>query len=573
MGQCLMSNRHSDNNSELNLTQVNILLPASYNSGRNYESVLIFTNGEVERDDAGKVKIDYAGNIANITISDKAYNSNDPTTTKRFTLNTEYNKNVSIIMDVSKYKRWTFIWYASSFESGTIRDKTVSLTSNISTTIDFTTNFGYIFGVEIDLTNPDPDLACKYTDNAEGFSPLYIDNSEDEVEYGSWNIDFINEKLGIKPCYLYRNGNKPVKEEKDGKQVTKVKYLSSSNTSDFADRSNGSNPLDHSSIIMYGASTLVDTNIDVMVEFQPRWYKFSINNNILSFKVASYQVDDTWKQNAFLTTDGRKDDSNRRVVSPMYYGMYEACIEGGGLSVRSHIHGSYNNDIYSNHYMLYNNFNTSDGYVLADWNRRCYITGLLWLVTKNRCPQTVLSNGNNGNTTKAPIGELKEKGLFGRSKETGAIKVFGIENFWGNYPEYVDGIVSYHNNNTDYIGIRNYNKNFSIDLASGLPINIDSDYTKCNTKTPITSDKLYLYSVYITTGGNMLPGPVQADQTLSFADAISSDISYNAGFIVVGTYPGYDDNDIGPMALHMGQKMDHTSTNDNKIVYRLMYCN
>ena len=58
---------------------------------------------------------------------------------------------------------------------------------------------------------------------------------------------------------------------------------------------------------------------------------------------------------------------------------------------------------------------------------------LLWLISKSTADQGKFGNGNSGSATHVVPGTLKGKGQFqGYSTTDQAVKVFYIENFWGN---------------------------------------------------------------------------------------------------------------------------------------------
>jgi hypothetical protein len=67
---------------------------------------------------------------------------------------------------------------------------------------------------------------------------------------------------------------------------------------------------------------------------------------------------------------------------------------------------------------------------MVDW---LLINGLLILMAKTRDSQTAFGHGVNGASAAIAQGTMNDKGLFyGKSDEVSGVKVFGMENFYGN---------------------------------------------------------------------------------------------------------------------------------------------
>lgn len=103
------------------------------------------------------------------------------------------------------------------------------------------------------------------------------------------------------------------------------------------------------------------------------------------------------------------------------------------------------------------------------WNIVNLLKGLLTLISKSDDSQTAFGNGNCNSDNYLTTGQLNDKGqFFGYNTQSQAVKVFHIENWWGNYWERVRGCVCdhglvkvamcppYNNDGTGYIntGIR-----------------------------------------------------------------------------------------------------------------------
>ena len=548
MGECLLSSRNLNINTGLsNLVQVNIICPKPTN-------VQNYNNGIIE------------------VVDRYGY-----TTARQYSIGNDATS-LTIFIDISTYRSWTFKRYNGT---GYVAAATIELENmeegNVYT-VDFVSkesdNDGYIFGIEIDMNSENPDLACRYLHHATDFSPLNFEllNGRPNINYGSWNSNLIAEALGVRPCYMSR--------EEDHT----VTYLDFYNNDLIADsRTSTSAHNGFTAVYDESSATLSRTiNVDVMVEFKPRWYKFSIDNNILTFKVATYKVADDWVQDAFLSLDGNGNIKN------MYYGMYEGVVDivdmgQSKYDLRSIIPNTSNipgsNDMaFVLHYIQ---SNLPDGYGLADWNRRCYILGLMMLVTKCRNIQFATVDGNNNFNKMAPIGSLYDKGMFAFNTNNNAIKIFGIENFWGNYPEFCDKIYSNISDDITELYLAKYGsvKIGTNNVTGGPELNNESinfETTEVTDNIPL-DEKLYISRLSVNESGScIIPEFVQADPSVSFGDAIYIDSNHVSGYAIVGMHKDNTVQDIGPLSLYFGKNLwtfTGSQIVEDKITYRLIYCN
>lgn len=550
MGECLLSSRNLNTNTGLsNLVQVNIICPKP-TIGENYN------NGIIEVVDQDEL-----------------------TTAKQYLVGKDATS-LTIFIDVSSYRSWTFKRYNPGFTHAATIIELENMEAGYVYTVDFVSeesaNDGYIFGIEIDMNSENPDLACRYLHHATSFSPLNFEllDGNPNINYGSWNSHLIAEVLGVQPCYMSRE---------EDHSVTYLDFdrndlIADSRTSTSAHNGYTSVYDDDES-----STTLSRTiNVDVMIEFKPRWYKFSIDNNILTFKVATYKVADDWVQDAFLSLDGNGNIKN------MYYGMYEGVVDtiDAGISkydLRSIIPDTSNIPGSNVMAFAFSSIQSSlpDGYGLADWNRRCYILGLMMLVTKCRNIQFATVNGNNNFNEMAPIGSLYDKGMFAFNKDNNAIKIFGIENFWGNYPEFCDKIYSNISDDITELYLAKYGSvKIGINSVTGGPNlnneSINFETTEVTDNIPL-DEKLYISRLSVNESGScIIPEFVQADPSVSFGDAIYIDSNHMSGYAIVGMHKDNTAQDIGPLSLYFGKNLwifTGSQIAEDKITYRLIYCN
>lgn len=548
MGECLLSSRNLNTNTGLsNLVQVNIICPK-------------ITSGK-----------DYNHGIVEVVESLSYRNSKQYLISKDAT-------SLTIFIDVSSYRSWTFKRYNPGFTHAAAIIELKDMEAGNVYTVDFVSkesdNDGYIFGIEIDMNSENPDLACRYLHHATSFSPLNFEllNGSPNINYGSWNSNLIAEALGVQPCYMSR--------EEDHT----VTYLDFYRNDLIADSQTSTSAHNGFTTVYDESSTTLSRriNVDVMVEFKPRWYKFSIDNNILTFKVATYKVADDWVQDAFLSLDGNGNIKN------MYYGMYEGVVDAidrGQLKYdlrsiipnTSNIPGS-DGMAFALHYIQ---ANLPDGYGLADWNRRCYILGLMMLVTKCRNIQFATANGNNNFNEMTPIGSLYDKGMFAFNTNNNAIKIFGIENFWGNYPEFCDKIYSNISDDITELYLAKYGSaKIGMNTVTGGPElsneSINFETTEITDNIPL-DEKLYISRLSVNESGScIIPEFVQADPSVSFGDAIYIDSNHTSGYAIVGMHKDNTAQDIGPLSLYFGKNLwtfTGSQIVEDKITYRLIYCN
>ena len=220
----------------------------------------------------------------------------------------------------------------------------------------------FIYGIKIDPTNPDPNLAVEYTDDSVGFIPLTVD------------------------------------------QTTGV-----CNTTDIETGSLG----------------------QVMIRFKHLYYKFSVDENKIWFQVSNKQNDSTWVDTAFATEDGigtvRKD---------MYIAAYESIQENNILQSLSNKLPSFNLS-----FEEVESLSEFGVFHMINIVKKQFIIFLGYLVTRSINLEGTIGNGNiEGELLKT--GTMNDKGLFyEKKKKNEGVKLFGVENLWGNQLKAMHGII------------------------------------------------------------------------------------------------------------------------------------
>lgn len=261
----------------------------------------------------------------------------------------------------------------------------------------------FIYGIKIDPAIKDPNNCVVYTDNCSGYIPLKVDQTTGICNYGSWK-DIIENIFGVKP-YLVKN---------NGETIFKL------------DPNNYAKTIDGNSIDIESGQFG-----QVMIRFKRLYYKFSVDQGKILFQISNKQVDNTWVDTAFLSEGGIGDSKEE-----MFIGAYE-CIQKNNI-LQSLSNGSPSINLTFENFENLSRFGVFN---MMNIVRKQFIIFLGYLVTKSI---DLEGNIGTGNTT-GPIlktGSMNDKGLFfGKNNKTEGVKLFGIENMWGNQLKYMHGII------------------------------------------------------------------------------------------------------------------------------------
>lgn len=252
-----------------------------------------------------------------------------------------------------------------------------------------------VFGVSIDLTNSNPETAVTYTDDAVGMTAGSAD----------WYTKQIFKK--IKPC-LFKDG-------------VVVGYLNPDNFAQFEDGS----PAD---------ITSGDAG-DVMIEIPKTGYKISKVDNTLTV-----QITDAANKDGFSYMAHTRENEGDR--DKLYIGAFLGSVASGKLRSLSGKQPTNNTTI--------GDFRTSaqangDGYDQFAFYPMTLLQCLYLIKYKNLNSQAALGMGyvNSDDYMPKDTGATLDKGMdFGSSDAYTQMKFLGIEDFWGNLYQWIDGLVA-----------------------------------------------------------------------------------------------------------------------------------
>ena len=268
-----------------------------------------------------------------------------------------------------------------------------------------------LYAFHIDGSESNPSAKVTYLEDAKGMTPAYMDYTNGVFNYGSWKDAFFMPK----PCMVLQEGIVDYYLDPD----------------DYTKKEDGT------------ASDVADTSYagNAMMEWGQNgkkiWYKVVPDANDVTsgtVYICDEQLDPSYHAWSFINNQGRLVD---HFYTPIYNGSN---INNGSVNVIRSLSGQAlsKNLPGTEEIARCKNNNLGDEVlwfteVMAD---RILIDFLLILMGKSTDTQAVFGNGlvsggesalNNYRT-----GALNDKGLFfGYSDQTHAVKVFGMENWWG----------------------------------------------------------------------------------------------------------------------------------------------
>lgn len=263
---------------------------------------------------------------------------------------------------------------------------------------------GTVYGVRIDRSNSNPETAVTYTDNAAGFTPSMGNNGS--FTAGSWEDKFPFNK--IRPCLVY-NG-----------RVTG--YLNPNNYAQFEDGT--------------AADITSGNGGDVMVEIPKFYYKISQDANYTYVQISDSEYDKV--VNGF--TD-KAFSYKGEVKDKFYVGAYSGYVDGnnklrslsGKTPTASKTIGAFRTAAQAN----------GAGYEQLNFYKLTALQILYLIRYKSLDSQAALGRGFVGGSAPTTTGATNASGMnYGVTATTGRVKCNGIEDFWGNIFQWVDGYKS-----------------------------------------------------------------------------------------------------------------------------------
>lgn len=279
------------------------------------------------------------------------------------------------------------------------------------------------YTIRIDQSNSNPLTCCTYADDAVGMTK------------GSSEWDDI---FGYKPCIM-----------RDG---VVQGYL---NPNDFTKYTSGS------------TAPITDTNYDVMIEFPRMGLDISTDNNkVITIKLTDAKNDSNFQYLAHKRGNVQKDY--------FYLGAYSATGSSSKLGSNSGFAPLVNTSITD--FINYAH-NRGSGYEIMAFYQWTYVQALYVMKYGNLNSQEALGKGFIGGSASSArtTGATNARGMCYGNPNSGddRMKLFGLEDLWGNVYQFISGLYSNSNRN-----LLTTTDNFSVDTsASAWEYNVSSDVT------------------------------------------------------------------------------------------------
>jgi len=268
-----------------------------------------------------------------------------------------------------------------------------------------------VYGFHINSSESDPSACVTYLKDAKGMSPAYMDFANDKFVWGSWKNAFFIPK----PCMLKSDG-------------TVDYYL---NPDNYALKLDGT------------ASDIADVSYqgNAMMEWGQNgkliWYKIVPDEDptYASVYIADAKIDNTFKAWSFINNQGR-------MVSHFYTPIYNGTIDENGRlrSISGQAYSKLSQNTTAQEQIdsaELNNPSFGKLWYIETFADITLINLLLVLMGKSLNTQAVYGNGHIRQESQASsmlgTGTMDSKGLFwGSTNDAYGVKVFGMENRWGN---------------------------------------------------------------------------------------------------------------------------------------------
>ena len=373
-----------------------------------------------------------------------------------------------------------------------------------SDTISVTTANYQIFGVKVMENNSNPNSCCTYIEDAIGTSVAT------KTSLGGWADKFPFNKIRMV-------GFKGGKVTKEIKPSNKTQYIDGST---------------------------VPNDVDVMVEIPKVYWKFTNVTNGYEMRISNYKIDSSYDCYAHKVGGVEKDH--------IYVGAYLGYVESNKLRSRSGVSPTVNTTL-----TQFRNYahNVGSGYQQFNWFTLMLLQNLYLLAYKNLNSQNALGYGYaNSNSNKTNTGGTNTKGIiFGETGGKQQVCFLGIEDFYGNIFQWVDGM--FHNNSYQ-VTVTPDNKTFN-DNGSGFK-NVGK-FVNSNIYGKISK-------VAHTNEGGYFPKECNGSDTTYYCDYGNSYGGYFARFggywndglfagafyLLVGYSPSNSDSNLGSRLVFLG---------------------
>lgn len=350
------------------------------------------------------------------------------------------------------------------------------------------------YGFELDPSNSSPSGSVTYIESNAAYTPAHMDFTNDAFDYGSWTDPF------FMPT--------PVILGFDGTEICEL------DPNDYTKDVDGND----------SGITSFDTQGNAMMRWPLMWVSRQWVNGKYQFRVANTQVDSTYQCWANLNAAGQQVP----FYTPIYFGSKN---DSGSGPLRS-LSGQAN----------YVNHTGADEITAAKANGsgwhtervvdRWLVNDLLVLMGRSLDTQGTFGKGRTKSSNRSAIntGTMDTRGLFwGSTDETSGVKVFGMENWWGNLYRRVAGWVMI-NGSTQKVKLTTGTE----DGSTATDYNTDgTGYITLANSAPVGSSGGFI-SGWVETEHGLVPKALSGSETTYACDKMYYNASTAAGYAVVG---------------------------------------
>lgn len=266
-----------------------------------------------------------------------------------------------------------------------------------------------VYGVYYDMSNPDPVSSLTYTGDAVGLNPAYMDFAKGEFVSNGWLNRWPYNQ--IKPCLMDSNGNI-------------VGYLDPNDYSKFEDGS--------------AADIYSDATYDVMVEIPKIYFKYErIDDNTVHVQITNKENMEGFVANGH----NFKGD----ICEKLYVAAYISKWNNSTSLVPYSISGTPDRSEYlpgvsiTTANMVTYVRNKGAGYEQCPLPVFIMLQAMYLIMFKNLNSQVALGHGYLPTSTLMNTGTLDRAGMYYGEQANAPIKLFGIENLYGNGSLFLPG--------------------------------------------------------------------------------------------------------------------------------------
>ena len=397
-----------------------------------------------------------------------------------------------------------FTYTVKNLKGGTKYNVQIEVTDGVETVqsdvISVTTSNVQTYGVKVMENNSNPNTSVTYIEGAVGVTPA------NSTSLGGWANKFPFDKIRI---VGFKNG-----------QVTKE--IKKDNKAQYTDGST------------------VPTDVDVMVEIPKVYWKFTNISNGYELRISNTKIEGS---DCYAHKVGGVEKDF------IYVGAYLGYNQSGKLRSRSGVTPTVSQTLTQFRQQARANGN---GYQQWNWFTLLLLQNLYLIAYKNLNSQQALGQGVCS-SSKTNTGGTNTKGfIYGSSNQNQQVCFLGIEDFYGNLRQWVDGMKTDSSYN---ILVTSDNKNFN-DNASGFKNVGRSNY--------LSGGKIS--KVLHTNEGGYVPTELSGSDTTHYCDygCVTSDYFGISGgnwaegsdggafFLSVNYRASESDSDLGSRLVFLG---------------------